>query len=256
MVALSSNPEAKKLLRVSARLAGRRNAKWFAVSVKAPDARVGDLDHERNLQENARFARELGAQVVEVRGGSVADALIAFASQEGATEIIIGTSARGWWDRLLRGSIAEQILHKAPHLALHVLPIAHEVDENHRPTKPAALQLADYLTPERILVDVRVSAGVESVIALLVGRLVEVNPDLRPRRREILESVLQRERLDSTFLDTGIAIPHAAGVEGIVDIQAALGLFPDGIVSERLRGRERADGSPLPVRPPSAAPCT
>jgi two-component system sensor histidine kinase KdpD len=236
IVALSSNPEAKKLLRVSARLAGRRNAKWFAVSVKAPDARAGDLDHERNLQENARFARELGAQVVELRGRSVADALIAFASQEGATEIIIGTSARAWWERFWRGTIAEQILHKAPHLALHVLPMAHEVEEGHRPAKgqaPASLQLAEYLTPERILVDVRASAGVESAIALLVDRLVEVNPDLRPRRREILEAVLQRERLDSTFLDTGIAIPHAATVEGIVDVEAALGLFPDGIVSER-----------------------
>ncbi|MFI5345228.1 MAG: PTS sugar transporter subunit IIA [Elusimicrobiota bacterium] len=235
VVALSSNPDAKKLLRVSSRLAGRRNAKWFAVSVKAPDARVGDPDHERNLQENARFARELGAQVVELRGARVADALIGFASQEGATEVIIGTSARGWWDRLWHGSIAEQILHKAPHLALHVLPIAHEV-EDHRPAKPAApaaLQLAEYLAPERILVDVRASAGVESAIALLVDRLVDVNPDLRARRREILEAVLQRERLDSTFLDTGIAIPHAASVEGIVDIQAALGLFPDGIVSER-----------------------
>jgi two-component system sensor histidine kinase KdpD len=235
VVALSSNPEAKKLLRVSARLAGRRNAKWFAVSVKAPDARVGDPDHERNLQENSRFARELGAQVVEVRGRSVADALIGFAAQEGATDVIIGTSARGWWDRLWRGSIAEQILHKAPHLALHVQPIAHEVEE-HRPAKApasASLQLADYLAPERILVDVRASAGVESAIALLVDRLVETNPDLRPRRREFLEAVLQRERLDSTFLDTGIAIPHAAGLEGIVDVQAALGLFPDGIVSTR-----------------------
>jgi two-component system sensor histidine kinase KdpD len=234
VVALSSNPEAKKLLRVSARLAGRRNAKWFAVSVKAPDARVADPDHERNLQENARFARELGAQVVELRGRSVADALIAFASQEGATEIIIGTSARGWWDRFWRGSIAEQILHKAPHLALHVLPIAHEAEEQ-RPARPSAsaLRLTDYLAPERILVDVRVSAGVESAIALLVDRLVEVNPDLRPRRREIMEAVLQRERLDSTFLETGIAIPHAAGVEGIVELEAALGLFPDGIVSER-----------------------
>lgn len=235
VVALSSNPDAKKLLRVSARLAGRRNAKWFAVSVKAPDARVGDPDHERNLQENARFARELGAHVVELRGASVADALIGFAAQEGATEVIIGTSARGWWDRLWRGSIAEHILHKAPHLALHVLPIAHE-NEEHRPAKtPAAasMLLAEYLTPERILVDVRAAAGVESAIALLVDRLVEANPDLRPRRRELLEAVLQRERLDSTFLETGIAIPHAAGVEGIVDLEAALGLFPDGVVSAR-----------------------
>ena len=233
VVALSSNPDAKKLLRVSARLAGRRNAKWFAVSVKAPDARVGDVDHERNLQENARFARELGAQVVELRGARVADALIAFAAQEGATEIIIGTSARNWWDRLWRGSIAEQILHNAPRLALHVLPIAHENEEIRSASSSTGheFRLVDYLPPERILVDVQASPGIESTIALLIDRLVETNPDLRPRRREFLEAVLQRERLDSTFLETGIAVPHAGGVEGIVDIQAALCLFPQGIVS-------------------------
>jgi len=235
VVALSSNPDAKKLLRISARLAGRRNAKWFAVSVKAPDARVADPDHERNLQENARFARELGATVVELKGRRVADALIEFAAQEGATEVIIGTTARGWWDRFWRGTIAEQILRRAPHLALHVLPIAHEVEEARpaKPPEPSAFSLATYLPPERVMVDVRASTGVESAIALLVDRLVDANPDLRPRRREILEAVLQRERLDSTFLETGIAIPHAAGVEGIVDVEAALGLFPDGIASAR-----------------------
>jgi two-component system, OmpR family, sensor histidine kinase KdpD len=235
LMALSSNPEAKRLLRISARLAGRRNAKWFAVAVKARDAKPGDADHERTLQENIRFARELGAQVVELRGPKLADALIEFASQEGVTEIIIGTSARGWWDRLLHGSIAEQILRKAPHLALHVVPLAHESEE----TKPArahaagAFSLAAYLPPDHILPGLRSAETIDQAVAILIDQLAKVNPDLRKNRAGLLEAVLQRERLDSTFLDTGIAIPHAASIEDITDVQAVLGLFPSGIVSTR-----------------------
>jgi mannitol/fructose-specific phosphotransferase system IIA component len=233
-MALSSNPDAKRLLRISARLAGRRNAKWFAVAVKAPDALPGDADHEKTMSENVRFAKELGAQVVELRGRKVADVLIDFAGQEGATEIIIGTSARGWWDRLIHGSIAEQILRKAPHLALHVVPIGHEAEEPRaKAAEPAALLMAGYLPAQRILPGLRAVDKIESAIAMLIDHLAKVNPDLKSRRRELLEAVLQRERLDSTFLETGIAIPHGAGIENITDVQAVLGLFPDGIAAGR-----------------------
>ena len=233
LMALSSNPEAKRLLRISARLAGRRNAKWFAVAVKARDARPLDDDHEKTMQDNIRFAKELGAQVVELRGPKVADALIEFAAQEGATEIIIGTSARGWWDRLLHGSIAEQLLRKAPHLALHVVPIGHESEEAKPARTPAAetFALAGYLPPDHILPGLRSAEKIDQAIAMLVDHLAKVNPELKDKRRSLLAAVLQRERLDSTFLDTGIAIPHAASVEDITDVQAVLGLFPEGIVS-------------------------
>jgi two-component system sensor histidine kinase KdpD len=233
LMALSSNPDAKRLLRISARLAGRRNAKWFAVAVKAPDALPGDADHEKTMAENVRFAKELGAQVVELRGRKVADVLIDFAGQEGATEIIIGTSARGWWDRILHGSIAEQLLRKAPHLALHVVPIGHEIEEPRAKAEPAALLMAGYLPAERILTGLRAVDKLDSAIAMLIDHLAKVNPDLKSRRHEMLEAVLQRERLDSTFLETGIAIPHGAGIENITDVEAVLGLFPDGIVSGR-----------------------
>jgi two-component system sensor histidine kinase KdpD len=233
LMALSSNPEAKRLLRISARLAGRRNAKWFAVAVKARDARPGDANHEKTMQENMRFAKELGAQVVELRGLKVTDALIEFAAQEGVTEIIIGTSARGWWDRLLHGSIAEQLLRKAPHLALYVVPLAHESDEAKPVRAPGieTFQLAGYLPADHILTGLRSVEKIDQAIVMLVDQLVKVNPDLKEKRRALLEAVLQRERLDSTFLDTGIAIPHAASVEDITDVQAVMGLFPEGIVS-------------------------
>jgi len=236
LLALSGNPDAKRLLRMAARLAGRRNAKWFAVAVRASDAVPTNPGAQNALDENMRFARELGAQVVELKGRRVADALIEFAAAEGATEIIIGTSARGWWDRLWRGSIAEQLMTKAPHLALHVMPIGHESEEPKHAAKDAApgtYLLSGYLPASLILPGLRNVAKLDQAIAMLIDQLVQSNPDLRGKRQTLLEAVLQRERLDSTFLETGIAIPHAASVEDITDVQAVLGLFPDGIASGR-----------------------
>ncbi len=231
LLALSGNPEAQRLLRIGARLAGRRDAKWYAVAVKAPDATPTDAGGGGTLEKNMRFARELGAQVVELNGRRVADTLIDFAAQEGATEIVIGTSARGWWDRLWRGSIAEQLMRKAPHLALHVIPVGRDAEEPAaaRPDAPGAFLLSKYLPAERVLTGLRGVETIEQAIAMLIDHLVQAKPDLRGNRRVFLEAVLQRERLDSTFLDTGIAIPHASSVEGIVDVQAVLGLFPEGL---------------------------
>jgi two-component system sensor histidine kinase KdpD len=234
LLALSGNPEAKRLLRMGSRLAGRRNAKWFAVAVKAPDAMPTNPELQHALEENMRFAKELGAQVVELRGRRVADALIEFAAAEGATEVIIGTSARGWWDRLWRGSIADQLMRKAPHLALHVMPLVHE--EEAKPAKDAApgtYLLSDYLPADNVLPGLRNVAKIEQAITMLIDQLAQAKPDLRDKRRALVEAVLQRERLDSTFLETGIAIPHAASVEDITDVHAVLGLFPDGLASGR-----------------------
>ncbi len=172
--------------------------------------------------------------MVEVRGRRVADAVIEVAAAEGATEIIIGTSSRGWWDRLWRGSIADQLMRKAPHLALHVMPLVHE--EEPKPAKEAApgtYLLSEYLKPDNILPGLRNVAKIEQAITMLVDQLAQADPDLRDKRRALVEAVLQRERLDSTFLETGIAIPHAASVEDITDVQAVLGLFPDGLASGR-----------------------
>jgi mannitol/fructose-specific phosphotransferase system IIA component (Ntr-type) len=72
---------------------------------------------------------------------------------------------------------------------------------------------------------------VEQTIALLVDHLIIINPDLSAHRNEIKEQIMTRERLMSTFLESGIAIPHAAGFEQINDIHAVMALTPQGVTS-------------------------
>jgi K+-sensing histidine kinase KdpD len=57
------------------------------------------------LEENIRFARDLGAKIIKLKRRDVADALIDYARQEGITHVVFGQSARSGWDILLHRSV-------------------------------------------------------------------------------------------------------------------------------------------------------
>src|SRR5262249_15435106 len=112
MVAIASHGSAKRTLRAGARIAGRLATDWVAVYVETPREEPGRIDpHDHAvLQENVRFAEELGAKVVKLKGRRVADALIEFARHEGITHVVFGQSARSRWDVLLHGSVINRFL--------------------------------------------------------------------------------------------------------------------------------------------------
>ena len=124
MVCLSSNPEAKRLLRVGSRISGRLASDWFAVYVETPreePGRIRPQDHVA-LQENIRLAEELGAKVIKLKADRVADALIDFARRETITHVIFGQSARTRWDILLHGSILNRFLEEVKDATVQVVP--------------------------------------------------------------------------------------------------------------------------------------
>jgi two-component system sensor histidine kinase KdpD len=125
MVAMASRGSAKRILRAGSRIAGRLASDWFAVYVETPSEEPGRIDPNDHalLQENIRFARELGAKVVKLKGRRVADALIEFARREGVTHVVFGQSARSRWDVLLHGSVINRFLGEVRDASVHVVPL-------------------------------------------------------------------------------------------------------------------------------------
>lgn len=125
MVCLASRGNAKKLLRVGSRIAGRLASDWFAVYVETPREELGRIRPEdyNRLQESLDLARELGAQVIQLKGGKVADALIEFARRRGITHVIFGQSARSRWEILLRGSVINRFLSEVRDATVQVVPL-------------------------------------------------------------------------------------------------------------------------------------
>lgn len=125
MVAIASRGSAKKLLRVGSRIAGRLASDWYAVYVETPNEELGRIkpaDYAA-LQENIRFAEELGAKVVKLKSRRVVDALIDFARREGITHVVFGQTSRSRWDVLLHGSIINRFLDEVRDATVQVVPL-------------------------------------------------------------------------------------------------------------------------------------
>jgi len=125
MVCMASRGSAKKLLRTGSRMAGKLASDWYAVYVETAREEPGRIKPEdyAALIENIRFAEELGARVVRLKGRNVADALVDFARREGITHVIFGQSARSRWDILLHGSVINRFLNEVRDATVQVVPL-------------------------------------------------------------------------------------------------------------------------------------
>lgn len=125
MVAMASRGSAKRILRAGARVAGRLATDWVAVYVETPKEQPGRIDpHDYAvLQENIRFAKDLGAKIVKLKGSRIADALIDYARREGITHVVFGQSARSRWDVLFHGSVINRFLREVRDANVHVVPL-------------------------------------------------------------------------------------------------------------------------------------
>ena len=77
--------------------------------------------------------------------------------------------------------------------------------------------ISDLLSPERIRCDVH-SSSKKRLLEIISRELARNSDDLN--QREVFESLCARERLGSTGLGNGVAIPHGR-VKGSQDVQAS-----------------------------------
>ena len=119
MVAIDHRPLSRQVLRAAALLAQGQRAELLAVTVGDPE-RLKPNDRQA-LEANQRLAEDLGATCHTVPGRDVAGALARFACEHHATQVVIGQSARGRLDILLRGSKINRLLREARDVDVHVV---------------------------------------------------------------------------------------------------------------------------------------
>jgi mannitol/fructose-specific phosphotransferase system IIA component (Ntr-type) len=95
--------------------------------------------------------------------------------------------------------------------------------------------LASLLGEARIIINLRAQNKSEAIRAM-ADRLVS-SGGLRAEAREtVIEALEAREKVSSTALDHGIAIPHAT-VDSVTRIEAVLGVLPAAIPFDAPDGR-------------------
>jgi len=129
MVCMSSySPVGPLLLRRGSRMAGRLNTDWFAVYVETPREAPDRIDAtaQRHLHDNIELARELGAEVVRVKGHDPVRALLDFARAHNVGTLIIGRSHQPWWKQVFGRSVPGRLLREAAGLDLFIVSLERE----------------------------------------------------------------------------------------------------------------------------------
>jgi two-component system sensor histidine kinase KdpD len=118
-VCISSNTAAQQLIARGARMARGMDAEFYVLHVDLPE----DADDEarRGLAANLRFAENLSARIVHLKGSNIAMAVAEFARENRVTQIVIGRSAVSGWRKYLYYAAIQRLLREAPHVDVHIV---------------------------------------------------------------------------------------------------------------------------------------
>ena len=116
-VCISSNSASQILIARGARVAEGVGGELFVLHIE-----TGSPDEEQNtLATNMQFARNLGAQVVTIKGTSVARAAADFVREKRITHIIFGRTAVSGFRKYLYYWAIQHFLSKAPNVDVHIV---------------------------------------------------------------------------------------------------------------------------------------
>ena len=122
VVAVTGGPESETIVRRASRIAAKSSAELLVVHVARGDGLAGVST--RRLQRLRDLATDLGAGLHTVTGENVPDALLDFARQVNATQLVIGTSRRSRWARILDQGIGATVVQRSDTIDVHM--VTHE----------------------------------------------------------------------------------------------------------------------------------
>ena len=118
-VCISASPAAQKLIARGARLAKGIDAEFYIVYVEVDYEK--NPEDQRTLQANIRFAENLGAKIVRLKGNDVAKTVAGFVREYRITQIVFGRSAVSGWRKYLYLSAIQRFLRNAPPVDMHIV---------------------------------------------------------------------------------------------------------------------------------------
>src|SRR5450631_889883 len=86
-----------------------------------PVAQDSSEANQRTLAANVRFAENVGASIVRLKGKSVAEAVSGFVNEKHITQVVFGRSATRGWKRYFYLSAIHQFLRDAPAVDVHIV---------------------------------------------------------------------------------------------------------------------------------------
>jgi len=123
VAAITGGPESETLIRRARRIAARAGAELQVVHVLRGDGLSGASPAA--LAGARRVADDVGASFHTVVGDDVPEALLEFARAADATQLVVGTSRRSRWARVLEEGIGSTVVQRSGPIDVHMVTHAH-----------------------------------------------------------------------------------------------------------------------------------
>jgi two-component system, OmpR family, sensor histidine kinase KdpD len=144
VVAVTGGPESETLVRRASRIASKSSAQLMVVHVVRGDGLSGVSPRE--MGKVREIAASLGATVHIVVGDDVPTALLDFARETNATQLVLGTSRRSRWARVFSEGIGAATINDSGKIDVHI--VTHEQANRGLPfasISPRARQIVSWL---------------------------------------------------------------------------------------------------------------
>ena len=122
VVAVTGGPESETLVRRASRIASKSSAELMVVHVIRGDGLAGLS--ERRMGKIRELANSLDASLHTVVGDDVPTALLDFAREMNATQLVIGTARRSRWARVFEEGVSSTIVQRSGKIDVHI--VTHE----------------------------------------------------------------------------------------------------------------------------------
>jgi two-component system sensor histidine kinase KdpD len=119
VVAVTGGPESETLVRRASRIASKSSAELMVVHVIRGDGLAG-LSEPR-MSKIRELASSLDASLHTVVGDDVPTALLDFAREINATQLVVGTSRRSRWARIFEEGIGPAIVQRSGKIDVHIV---------------------------------------------------------------------------------------------------------------------------------------
>lgn len=118
-VCISASTAAQNLITRGARIAEGVGGELYVLHVDEEDEL--DAANKQRLAANLQFARNLQAEIVTVKGKSVAHTAAQFVREKHITHVIFGRTATGGWRQYLYYWAIQRFLRESPNVDVHIV---------------------------------------------------------------------------------------------------------------------------------------
>ena len=122
VVAIDGRGSSEYLVRVARRMSERRDAPWTVAIVQTRT--LAEPRWQLEVDRAFALARRLGGETALLHGANIADALLDFAAQNGASTLVLGRTRERPLARMFNRTLTQQLLQRGAHYELVVVSSA------------------------------------------------------------------------------------------------------------------------------------